>query len=143
MSRIIAFDYGTKRIGIAVTDELQIISTALDTIPTSTIINFLNTYLSNNYVEMFVIGLPKNMNGTENIMTQNVIRFSTLLHNHFPNITIHFFDERLTSKIAAQTLFLSGLPKKTRQQKALLDQTAAAIILQDFMMSRQIERSIN
>jgi putative Holliday junction resolvase len=133
MPRIIAFDYGTKRIGIAVTDPLQIIATGLDTIHPKDIIEYLKKYLLTEQVEAFVIGDPKQMDGSPSDSARHVKGFSTLLKKTFPNIPQHWIDERFTSKLAQQTIMLSGLKKQDRRNKERVDTIAATIILQYFM----------
>ena len=133
MPRIIAFDFGTKRIGIAVTDPLQIIATGLDTIHPKDIIDYLKKYLSTEQVEAFVIGDPKQMDGTPSDSAQHVKGFATLLKKAFPTIPQHWIDERFTSKLAQQTIMQSGLKKSDRRDKERVDTIAATIILQYFM----------
>lgn len=133
MARIMAFDYGTKRIGVAVTDPLQIIATGLDTVHPKDIIDYLKKYLLRETVDAFVIGQPKQMDGSPSDSAQHVKGFSTLLRKAFPGIPQHWVDERFTSKMAEQTIRLSGLKKSDRQDKARVDTIAATIILQYFM----------
>jgi putative Holliday junction resolvase len=133
MPRIIAFDYGTKRIGIAVTDPLQIIATGLDTIHPKDIVDYLKKYLLSEQVEAFVIGDPKQMDGTPSDSAQHVKGFSTVLKKNFPLIPQHFIDERFTSKLAHQAIMQSGLKKQDRRNKERVDTIAATIILQYFM----------
>lgn len=133
MARILAFDYGTKRIGIAVTDPLQIIATGLDTIHPKDIVDYLKKYLIKEDVEAFVIGNPKQMNGEPSESAQHVKGFSTLLKKNFPAITQHWVDERFTSKLAQETIMKSGLKKSDRRDKERVDTIAATIILQYFM----------
>jgi len=138
MSRIIAFDYGTKRIGIAVTDPLQIIATGLDTVHPKDIIDYLKKYLLSEQVEAFVIGRPKQMDGTPSESAQHVKGFSTTLKKNFPAIPQHFIDERFTSKLAHQTIMQSGLKKQDRRNKERVDTIAATIILQYFMEEHRL-----
>lgn len=133
MARIMAFDYGTKRIGIAVTDSLQIIATGLTTIHPKDVVDFLKRYLSTEDVEAFVIGDPKQMDGSPSESAQHVKGFSTTLKKNFPSIPQHWIDERFTSKLAQQTIMQSGLKKSDRRNKELVDTIAATIILQYFM----------
>jgi putative Holliday junction resolvase len=133
MPRIIAFDYGTKRIGIAVTDPLQIIATGLDTIHPKDIVDYLKKYLLTEQVEAFVIGDPKQMDGSPSDSAQHVKGFSTVLKKNFPQIPQHFIDERFTSKLAHQAIMQSGLKKQDRRNKERVDTIAATIILQYFM----------
>ena len=136
MSRILAFDYGTKRIGIAVTDPLQIIATGLDNIHPKDIIDFLKIYMLSEQVEAFVIGDPKQMDGTPSQSAQHVKGFSTTLKKTFPTIPQYWVDERFTSKLAQQTVMQSGLKKSDRRDKERVDTIAATIILQYFMEGR-------
>ena len=136
MARILAFDYGTKRIGIAVTDPLQIIATGLDTVHPKDIVDFLKKYLANEQVEAFVIGNPKQMDGSPSDSAQHVKGFSTVLRKTFPAIPQHWVDERFTSKLAHETIMQSGLKKSDRRDKERVDTIAATIILQYFMEGR-------
>ena len=133
MARILALDYGTIRTGIAVTDELQIIASGLTTVETKKIFSFLTTYLKNEDVELFVIGEPKQMNNTESESEQFIRRFIEKLRLTFPKIPIKRVDERFTSKMAFQSMIDSGLKKKQRQNKALIDEISATIILQTYL----------
>jgi len=138
MSRIIAFDYGTKRIGIAVTDPLKIIATGLDTVHPKDIIDYLKKYLITEPVEAFVIGNPKQMDGTPSESAQHVKGFSTLLKKSFPEIPQHWIDERFTSKLAHEAILQSGLKKQDRRNKERVDTIAATIILQYFMEEHRL-----
>jgi putative Holliday junction resolvase len=138
MARILAFDYGTKRLGIAVTDPLQIIATGLDTIHPKDIIDFLKKYMMKEEIEAFVIGDPKQMDGTPSESAQHVKGFSTLLKKNFPGIPIHWIDERYTSKLAERTIMQSGLKKSDRRDKSRVDTIAATIILQYFMEQHRL-----
>jgi putative Holliday junction resolvase len=133
MSRILAFDYGTKRIGIAVTDPLQIIATGLDTIHPKDIVEFLKKYLLTEPVELFVVGDPKQMDGTPSQSAQHVKGFITTLKKQFPQIPIESIDERFTSKMAAAVVAQSGFKKSDRQNKERLDTISATIILQSYL----------
>jgi putative Holliday junction resolvase len=133
MPRIIAFDYGTKRIGIAVTDPLQIIATGLDTIHPKDIIEYLKKYLLTEEVEAFVLGDPKQMDGSPSDSAQHVKGFAKTLKKTFPNIPQHWIDERFTSKLAHETIMQSGLKKQDRRNKERVDTISATIILQYFM----------
>lgn len=138
MARILAFDYGTKRIGIAVTDPLQIIATGLDTIHPKDIIDYLKKYMLNEQVEAFVIGDPKQMNGLPSDSAQHAKGFATLLKKTFPTIPQYWVDERYTSKMAEQTIRESGLKKSDRRDKERVDTVAATIILQYFMEEHRL-----
>ncbi len=133
MARILAFDFGKIRIGIAATDELQIVASGLITVNTKEIFNFLDDYLSKEKVELFVVGEPKQMNNQPSESEVLIIPFIKKLENKFPNIPIKRVDERFTSKMAFQTMIDSGLNKKQRQNKALVDEISATIILQTYM----------
>ncbi len=138
MARIIAFDYGTKRIGIAVTDPLQIIATGLDTIHPKDIIDYLKKYLLTEQIEAFVIGDPKQMDGTPSESKQHVKGFATILKKNFPEIPQHWIDERFTSKLAERTIMESGFKKSDRRDKERVDTIAATIILQYFMEQHRL-----
>ena len=137
MARIIAFDYGTKRIGVAVTDPLQIIATGLDTIHPTHIVEFLKKYMQTEQVEAFVLGDPKQMDGTPSDSAQHVKGFSTILKKNFPEVPQHWVDERFTSKLAHETIMKSGLKKQDRRDKNRVDTIAATIILQYFMQEHR------
>ncbi len=138
MPRILAIDYGIKRTGIAVTDELQIIASGLTTIPSETIIPFLKDYFSKEKVSTVLIGEPKQMNGLPSESTPVIEKFVTVFSAAFPEIKIIRVDERFTSKMAFQTMIDSGLSKKQRQNKGLIDEIAATILLQDFLSRKMI-----
>jgi putative Holliday junction resolvase len=133
MPRILAIDYGKKRCGIAVTDNEQIIATALTTVPANELLAFLKDYLKSEQVIRFVIGEPKDLQGGITHSTIPVANFVTLLEKEFPAIPITMIDERFTSKMASQAMFMSGKSKKQRQDKGQIDQVSAVIILQDYM----------
>jgi putative Holliday junction resolvase len=137
MPRIIAFDYGTKRIGLAVTDPLQIIATGLDTIHPKDIIEYLKKYMQQEQVEAFVLGDPKQLDGSPSDSAQHVVGFSRTLKKTFPDIPQHWVDERFTSKIAQQAIMQSGLKKSDRQNKERVDTISATLILQYFMEGRR------
>jgi len=136
MSRIIALDYGGRRTGVAVTDPLQMIAYPLDTIDTSKIIDYLKGYFSKENVETIVLGAPLNMDGSDTDATQMVIEFEKKLKENFPNHPIVKIDERLTSRMAKQTLIDAGYKKKDRKNKKLVDTVAAALILQTYLASK-------
>jgi putative Holliday junction resolvase len=133
MARILSIDYGQKRTGIAVTDDFQIIASGLTTIPSTDIIPFLKTYFSKENVETVIIGEPKQMNGLPSESTEIIEIFITQFHTEFPNMKMERVDERFTSKMAFQTMIDSGLKKKQRQNKGLIDEIAATILLQDYL----------
>ncbi len=140
--RILAFDYGTKRVGIAVTDPLQIIATGLDTIHPKDIIEYLKKYLAKEMVELFVVGEPLQMNGTPSQSTPHIKGFITLLKKHFPEIPIERIDERFTSKMASAVVAQSGFKRSDRQDKARLDTISATIILQTYLEKRNLQSGI-
>jgi putative Holliday junction resolvase len=131
--RVMAFDYGTKRIGIAVTDPMQIIATGLDTIHPLKIVDFLQKYLKTEAVERFIVGEPKQMDNTPSQSAIHVRGFVNLLKRTFPDIPIEMLDERFTSKMASATIAQSGMGKKARQNKELVDTISAVILLQSWM----------
>lgn len=137
MSRILAMDYGEKRIGIAVTDEMQIIASGLTTVPTKEIFEFLENYLKEEKVELFLIGEPKQMNNTASESEKMIAPFIKKLKTRFSQIPIKRVDERFTSKMAFQTMIDSGLKKKQRQNKALVDEISATIILQSYLYNQK------
>ena len=133
LARILAFDYGEKRTGIAITDELQIIASGLTTIDTKKIFSFLTEYLKTETVELFIVGEPKQMNNQASESEQLIKVFVTKLSQTFPKIPIKRVDERFTSKMAVQSMFDSGLKKKYRENKSLIDEISATIILQTYL----------
>lgn len=136
MARILAIDFGTKRTGIAVTDELQIIASGLTTVETKDLFAFLKEYVSNESVELFVIGEPKRLNNEASESEAAIKPFIDKLTKTFPDIPFTRVDERFTSKMAFQTMIDSGLTKKQRKNKALVDEISATIILQSYLYSR-------
>ena len=138
MPRILSIDYGLKRTGIAVTDELQIIASGLTTIPSETAISFLTTYFSKEQVSKVLIGEPKQMNGEPSESTAIIEEFVKKFSKAFPEMKIIRVDERFTSKMAFQTMIDSGLNKKKRQDKALVDEISATIMLQDYLTRKMI-----
>lgn len=133
-----AIDYGTKRVGIAITDPNKIIATALDTIHSKDIIEYLKKYFSLNDVELLVVGEPKQMNNTASEVTPQVEQFVKTIKKTFPEMSVARFDERFTSKMAEQAIRMSGVKKMERRNKSLVDQTSAVIILQSYMNANQI-----
>jgi len=131
--RILAIDYGIKRTGIAVTDEMQMIAFGLTTIPSETAIYFLKDYFSKEKVECVIVGEPKQMDGTPSQSAEIINAFVAKFQAAFPEMLVNRVDERFTSKMAFQTMIDSGLNKKQRQNKALVDEIAATIILQDYL----------
>ncbi len=133
MGRIVAIDYGQKRTGLAVTDELQIIATGLTTVRTHDLIDFLKDYVVKNNVVCFVVGEPKQMNNTASESAQYIEPFVRRLKSLFPAIPVERHDERFTSLMASRTIREAGLKKKDRQDKALVDTVSATILLQSYM----------
>ena len=136
--RVLAFDYGTKRIGIAVTDPLQIIATGLDTIHPKDIIAYLKKFLSTEQVELFVVGEPKQMNGSPSQSAPHIKGFITTLNKNFPDIPVEQIDERFTSKMASAVVAQSGFKKTDRQNKERLDTISATIILQTYLQKKSM-----
>ncbi len=134
--RIMAFDYGTKRIGIAVTDPLQIIATGLETIHPQHIVDYLKKYLQTEQVERFIVGEPKQMDNTPSQSAVHVKGFVTILKKNFPDIPVEMLDERFTSKMASATIAQSGMGKMDRRNKELVDTISAVILLQSYMDRR-------
>lgn len=136
MPRLVAIDYGAKRTGIAVTDPLQIIASALDTVPSFQVIPFLKKYTQTEPVEAFVVGWPTRLDGTDTDNTPRVQAFINKLATAFPDVPIHRHDERFTSAMALQAMIAAGSTKKDRREKGNIDKVSAAIILQSFMESK-------
>ncbi|WP_075340868.1 Holliday junction resolvase RuvX [Tenacibaculum agarivorans] len=136
MARVLAIDYGIKRTGIAVTDELQIIASGLTTVDTGELLTFLKNYISKENVELFVIGKPKQMNNTDSESESLIQPFINQLIKEIPSVPIQRIDERFTSKMAFQTMIDSGLKKKQRRNKALVDEISATIILQSYLYNK-------
>ncbi|HEX8562891.1 MAG TPA: Holliday junction resolvase RuvX [Flavobacterium sp.] len=137
MPRILAIDYGKKRTGIAVTDEMKIIASGLTTVESATAIEFLEKYFSNEKVEKVLIGEPKQMNNEPSESAPLIEAFIMKFAAAFPGMPIIRVDERFTSKMAFQTMIDSGLKKKQRQNKALIDEIAATIMLQDYLSAQR------
>lgn len=133
MARILAIDFGTKRTGIAVTDELQIIASGLTTVQTKELMPFLEEYFSRENVELVLMGEPKQMDNTASESEISIQEFLKTFSEKFPQKAIKRIDERFTSKMAFQTMIDSGLKKKQRQNKALVDEISATIILQSYL----------
>ncbi|ADV47653.1 Holliday junction resolvase RuvX [Cellulophaga sp. E16_2] len=133
MARIVALDYGKVRTGIAVTDELQLIASGLTTVATKELIDFLKNYVATEKVELLVVGEPKQMNNQVSESEALILPFIEKLKASFPTIKIERQDERFTSKMAFQTMIDSGLKKKQRRDKALVDEISATIILQAYL----------
>jgi putative Holliday junction resolvase len=136
MGRILAIDYGTKRTGLAVTDEMQIIASGLTTVETKGLIPFLKDYVASEKVDKFVVGLPKQMDNTASDSEIYIQKFLEQLIKVIPHVPVDRVDERFTSKMAFQTMIDSGLKKKQRQNKALIDEISATLILQSYLASQ-------
>ena len=138
MTRLLALDYGTKRVGIAVTDELQLIASGLCTVRTHDCMDFLIEYLSKESVSTIVMGMPKNLKNQNTDATPYVKGFAKQIRKQFPEMKVELIDERFTSKIAFQSMIDGGLKKKVRQDKALVDEVSATLILQSYMEQQKI-----
>lgn len=138
MSRIVAIDYGRKRTGIAVSDTMQIIANGLTTVPTHELLDFLCTYVQKEPVERIVVGLPKQMNNEASENMERITPFVRALKKKLPDIPVEFVDERFTSVLAHRTMLEAGLKKKARQNKALVDEISATIILQTYLESKRL-----
>lgn len=136
MSKILAIDYGSKRVGLAVSDTEQIIASGLTTVKTSDLMAYLSSYLGKNNVECVVVGFAKNLDNTMSESSKYIEPFVIRLQKAYPNLKIERVDERFTSKMAFQTMIDSGISKKARSNKALVDQISATIILQSYLDSR-------
>ncbi len=143
MGRILAIDYGQKRTGIAVTDNLQIIANGLCTVPSKEIFDFLSTYLIKEKVDIFVVGEAKRLDNTSSSASVYIEPFVKKLASLYPTIPIVRIDERYTSKMAFQAMIDAGISKKARQNKSLVDTISATILLQSYMESRDIKRNNN
>ena len=137
MGKIMAIDYGKKRCGIAVTDDMQIIASGLETIETSDIFEFLKKYFVENQVDSIVVGLPTDLKGNLSEVETEILKFLERFKSEFPKVEIHRFDERFTSKMASFFISQSGKSKKKREEKGLIDKVSATIILQNFLEQKQ------
>lgn len=137
MGRIVAIDYGQKRSGLAVTDELKIIASALTTVSTADLIPFLKQYVSRTTVDVFVVGEPRQMNNQPSESERFIEPFIRRLQNEFPGIPVDRMDERFTSLMATRAILDSGAKKKIRQDKSLVDTVSATIILQSYLERKQ------
>ncbi|MBQ7662673.1 MAG: Holliday junction resolvase RuvX [Prevotella sp.] len=137
MARILSIDYGRKRTGLAVTDPLQIIAGGLATVSTSELFDWLKAYVAKETVERIVIGEPRQLDGSPSENLARVQQFVNRWRKAMPEVPIEFYDERFTSALAHQAMLDGGLKKKARQNKALVDEISATIILEDYMRSRK------
>lgn len=136
MARVIAIDYGKKRTGLAWTDPLQLIATALETVPTERLAARLQALVAQEEVEGFVLGLPTNLDGGATDSTEAVLSFEKRLRKLFPHLGVELWDEQFTSKMAVEAMVRAGFSKKKRRDKSLVDQISATIILQEYLESR-------
>lgn len=137
MGRLLSIDYGTKRTGIAITDELQLIASGLTTVGTYKLLPFLKNYFASEKVDLIIVGEPTQKDGTPSQVEEEIQKFLKKFSEEIPNIPIKRVDERYTSKMAFQTMIDSGLNKKQRRNKALVDEISATIILQDYLYNKQ------
>jgi RNAse H domain protein, YqgF family len=133
MGQILAVDFGKKRCGLAATDDLRIIASGLDTVETTTLMEFLKNYFSENSVDEVVIGLPTDLKGNMSEVEQDIQKFIEEFKSEFPEVSVVRFDERFTSKIASYFISQSGKNKKQRQEKGLIDKVSATLILQQYL----------
>ncbi|HBY67416.1 MAG TPA: Holliday junction resolvase RuvX [Flavobacteriaceae bacterium] len=136
MGRILAIDYGTKRTGIAITDELQLIASGLTTVPTNELLDFLKKYIASEKVELILVGEPKQKDGTASDVEVHIKEFILKFSEAFPELELKRVDERYSSKMAFQTMIDSGLKKKQRRNKALIDEISATIIVQEYLYNK-------
>ena len=136
MGILIGIDFGQKRTGIAITDPGKIIASGLATVPTKDVMTFLEEYVLKQPVDKFVVGEPKQKDGSVSVVEKSILKFIKKLKNKFADISIERYDERFTSRIAFNTLLESGVGKKKRQNKSLVDQISATLILQSYLESQ-------
>lgn len=137
MSRVIAIDYGRKRTGLAVSDTMQIIAGGLTTLPTAEVMDFLTNYVKNEKVEKIIVGHPKQMDNSDSENMGRIKVFVKQLKEKVPTIPVEYYDERFTSVLAHRAMIDGGLKKKSRQNKALVDEISATIILQSYLESKR------
>ncbi len=137
MGRILAIDYGRKRVGIAVTDENRIVASSLDSVLTKDLFQYLSDYMKKERVDIIVVGEPRQMNNELSESVKYIEPFYRKLKKDYPDIIIDKYDERFTSKIASQAIAMSGLKKKERQKKELIDKVSAVLILQSYMHAQE------
>ena len=138
MSRILAIDYGRKRTGVAVSDALQLIANGLATVPTHELLAFLLDYVAREPVERILVGLPRRMNNEASEIMKYIAPFVAALKKRLPDMPVEYVDERFTSVLAHRAMLEGGLKKKARQNKALVDEISATILLRDYLESRRI-----
>lgn len=141
MGRILAIDYGKRRTGIAVTDTMQMIANPLTTVETPTLFDFIKNYVDNEEIDCIIVGKPLQTNGEASENMKRVEPFFNRLRKLYPSITIEYYDERFTSVLAHRVMIDSGIGKKARQDKALVDKISASIILGDYLESRRIRQA--
>lgn len=139
MSRILAIDYGKKRTGVAVTDILQMIANGLTTVSTPELMDFILKYVEKEPVERIIVGHPKQMNNEDSENMKRITPFVNQLRKKLPNIPVELVDERFTSVLAHQAMLDGGLKKKARQNKALVDEISATIILQSYLETKKYQ----
>lgn len=138
LGRIVAIDYGNKRVGIAVTDPLQLIATPLDTVHAKDILTFLKAYVAREPVEAIVVGMPRTLENTPTDVTSAVVGFVRKLKRELPDVPVFTHDERFTSRMAFQAMIAGGVKKKDRQNKATVDKVSATIILQSYLEQQKL-----
>lgn len=138
MARLLAIDYGKKRTGLAVSDEMQIIAGGLTTVPTTELLDFLLGYVSREPVERIIVGLPKQMNNEPSENMRRITPFVNRLRKVLPDVPVEFHDERFTSVLAQRTIIEAGIKKMARRNKELVDEVSATIILQSYMESKRM-----
>ena len=143
MGRIIGIDYGTKRVGVAVTDPLHMLASGLITVGSHEILDFLSDYMLKEKVDAIVLGLPKKMNNTDSESLQYIRQFETALNRRFPGLPVIWIDERFTSHLAMDAMIRGGMKKKDRQVKGNLDKISAAIILQTYLEQLNYNKTKN
>jgi putative Holliday junction resolvase len=136
MSRILAVDFGTKRVGLAVTDTMQMIAGALTTVHAKDVVAFIDDYLKKETVECIVVGHPLTLQNTDSANEKHIKVFIQTLKNKIPGVVIERYDERFTSLMAQQTMLAAGLKKKDRQNKSIVDKTSAVLILQSYLLHK-------
>ena len=139
MARIIAIDYGANRTGIAVTDPLGLIAQPLETVATHTLMDFLRSYIARESVERIIVGLPKQMDGSNSENFRRIEPFVNRLRKELPSIPVEYYDERFTSVLAHRAMIDGGVGKMARRDKAMVDRISAAIILQGYMDSKKTD----
>lgn len=142
MGRILAIDYGRKRTGIAVSDTLQLIANGLTTVPTHQLLDFVANYVAREPVDRILVGLPRQMNNEPSENMKRITPFVRALKNKLPGVEVEYVDERFTSVLAHRTMLEAGLKRKDRQNKALVDEISATIILQSYLEVRRFSNGL-